>query len=124
MILVMEENATVRGVIQHALGRHGFSVEFATDCDQAHRLFEKHQTEFAVILLDIESGGLEFVNGIPTREPRIPVLFTATNSEHNLPAVAQQGFPCLPKPFKPETLINRLEQLLPARHVQRLGRAR
>jgi DNA-binding response OmpR family regulator len=116
-ILIVEANPTVRQLLRNVLGREGFSVQFASDPDEARWVFDGYRSELALMIVDLMSGGFQFINSIPTLEPRIPVLFTTTNTERDLAAVAQQGFPYLAKPFEPRVLVDRMRRLFAARHA-------
>ena len=116
-ILVIEEDPLVRQVMNSVLRRAGFFVQLASGSEEARQVFEEHQTELALMVVDITSGGLEFVNSIPTLHPRVPVLFTTTHAEPDLAAVVQQGFPWLSKPFTSHGLIDSMRRFFPAKHA-------
>jgi DNA-binding response OmpR family regulator len=109
-ILVIEEDSTARQAIKTVLQCQGFSVHLANNSAEAQQLFAKHHDELTLMLLDVGSG-LEFFFSIPTLQPRVPALFTATRAESDLPTIAQHGLPCVCKPFTPRTLIESIAAL-------------
>jgi DNA-binding response OmpR family regulator len=96
--------------------REGLALQLARNAEEARRIFDAYQAELALMVVDLMSGGFRFINSIPTRKPRVPVVFTTTNTERDLHAVTAQGFPCLAKPFKPQQLVDIVRCLFAPEH--------
>ena len=113
-VLVVDDNAAVRAVVRRALETAGYQVWEAADGLEAWAILEQHGPLSAVIA-DIRMpnmDGWELAARLAKHSPRIPILFISAYDAHwgsaTLPG------PILAKPFRAETLIGRLSQLLTA----------
>jgi CheY-like chemotaxis protein len=115
IILVVEDDSAVGRIIEIVLSRAGYRIIRAPDGQRAFDAFWGHAQELALLLVDIEVPvirGPQFVNSIPTLEPRIPVLFIATQAEPDIGHLVAQGFAVLSKPFTPAILTQAMLAVL------------
>src|SRR5215467_4505585 len=108
--LVVEDEPLVMDVVTSVLTRNGYSVVPAVDGDQAAQLFHQHARELCLLVVNIalpKTTGLEFIEELPTRVPRIPVIFITGLGErqHLVRQATDEGFPVLQKPFSAEGLM-------------------
>lgn len=59
LILVAEDNATMRLVIEHQLAALGFEAEFAVDGDDAMRMWRDGSDRYSLLLTDLQMPGLD-----------------------------------------------------------------
>ena len=108
--LVVEDEPLVMDLLKNVLIRNDYDVLAATDGDQASELFHQHAGKICLLMVNIAlpgTSGLEFIGELPTRIPRIPVIFITGMGDRE-PLVKQAvaaGFPVLQKPFTAETLM-------------------
>jgi FixJ family two-component response regulator len=72
------------------------------DARQARLHFDRHAAVLALILVDTilpDESGLEFVQDLPNRSPRIPIIFLNGSGEAEGESPARQNFPVVQKPF-------------------------
>jgi len=116
-ILLVEDEATIRGLAADVLRRGGYAVVEAVDgCDALDRL-RKDRTRFDLVLTDVlmpRMNGVELARALRTEEPELPVLFMSGYAE----AMLEQdgGLPrdvdLLQKPFSPRSLRARVRAVL------------
>ena len=58
-ILVVDDEPSVRNLLQAALEREGFTVWLAATGHEALQLYQRHRPEIAVVLLDVRMPGLD-----------------------------------------------------------------
>jgi CheY-like chemotaxis protein len=112
-VLVVEDDPTVLDVVTTILQQHGYSVVRAHDGREAWTAFHFHAADLVLLIVDIalpKVDGPEFVDNLPTRVPRIPVIFTTGLGHHASRKVP--GFPVLHKPFTHQTLFDAVERAL------------
>jgi two-component system cell cycle sensor histidine kinase/response regulator CckA len=109
--LVVEDEPIVMDLVTNILIRNGYNIVPAVDGDQAAKLFHQHAGELCLLLVNIslpKTSGLEFIDELPTRIPRIPVIFiTGLGEQQQLVKQAMdEGFPVMQKPFTAEALMS------------------
>lgn len=114
-VLVVDDNDAVRTVARRALETAGYQVREAPSGVEALTILQQHGPVTAVIA-DIRMphmDGWELAAQMAKYSPRMPILFISAYDAHwgsaTLPG------PILAKPFRAETLISRLSQLLAER---------
>ena len=107
-ILVAQEDGIVSTFLTRVLALQGYRVLSAADAKTARVLFHKHARDLVLLLSDIvlpDESGLEFVESIPTRLPRIPVIFLSGLGENEVESKVRENFPVLQKPFTATQLL-------------------
>ena len=100
-ILVAQQDGIIRTFLTKALAWQGYRVLCAADGHQARISFDEHAPELILMLVDSILGdvsGLEFAQDLPTRSPRIPIIFLSGLGEEEEPT-RRCNFPVLQKPF-------------------------
>jgi DNA-binding response OmpR family regulator len=126
LVLLAEDDPTVSKIAARILTRAGYRVLTALDGRAAVELFEAHQDEFAVAMLDAVMPGLDggaVYDRIKSIRPDLPVLFSSGNDKSSWPPalLEQRRVALLPKPYDPEMLLQALSALL--RHDGRASKA-
>jgi len=123
-ILVADDDAAIRRIVQMVLSRQGFSVVTAEDGEDA---FQKAVIEIPdAILLDIrmpKMDGLELCSKLKATETtaHIPVGFLTAEKDLESYKQAQElgGVLYITKPFNPERLVGTVGLLLSSRRKPR-----
>jgi two-component system OmpR family response regulator len=113
-VLVVDDEARIREVVEYALVREGFRVTLAVNGLQALELAEREPPD--LIVLDVmlpELDGLEVCRRLRKRSPA-PVLFLSARSEEvdRIVGLELGGDDYLSKPFSPRELVARVRAVL------------
>lgn len=117
-ILVVEDEASVRGVIRRTLERHGYVVLEARHGADALLVWEDARATLAMVVTDIvmpELGGRELAARLRADRPEIPILFLsgyAGGAGGAGGSPLAPGEPFLQKPFAAGDLLRQVEMLL------------
>jgi FixJ family two-component response regulator len=90
---------------------------WCTDTASSLRLFERHAGTLCLLVIDIAlSGisGLELLNRLPTRTPRIPVLLITGLGEREIEGKVPPHCLLLQKPFTAAELFNTVQAAISA----------
>ena len=123
-ILVVDDDAAIRRIVQMVLARHGLKVVTAEDGEDA---FQKAVIEKPdAILLDIKMpkmDGLELCSKLKATETTadIPIAFLTAEKDLESYKQAQElgGVLYITKPFNPERLVGTVGLLLSSRRPPR-----
>ncbi len=113
-VLVIEDDAEIRGLVRHLLGRAGYRVSVASNGGEALLWCERHGAGLSLLLCDVVMPGLRGPELIERLQPLCPtakVLFMSgymAGTRDALPAGAQ----LLAKPFDGPTLRARVRACL------------
>jgi two-component system, OmpR family, KDP operon response regulator KdpE len=114
-ILVVDDEPPFRKVVQTSLATRGFSVEQASDAEQALEILQQHP--FEVVLLDINMpgmGGVEACRRIRALFPSLGIVMaTVRESERDIVQALEAGADdYLTKPLRFGELVARLHAVL------------
>ncbi|MBI2514462.1 MAG: PAS domain S-box protein [Opitutae bacterium] len=110
LILVVDDEASVRDLLGVTLTTHGYTVALAAHGIEAALVADTHRRSLRLVITDLvmpQLGGEAFVQLLRRQHPHVPIL-AVTGS----PGWAKVGVPILYKPFKPETLLAAVHSLL------------
>ena len=116
-VLLAEDDEMVRDLAVLTLERSGYRVLVAKDGGEALRLFEEHQKEIELALLDVvmpKVGGREVYDTIRASSSNLPVLFSSgysTNAIHT-GFVVEEGLETIQKPYSPNALLRKIREVL------------
>ena len=101
-VWVIDDDQSIRWVLERALGRAGFTVEGFDDGTSVHSRLRSREPD--AIITDIrmpDVDGLELLGEITTRYPHLPVVIMTGYSDLDSAVSAYQGgaYEYLPKPF-------------------------
>ncbi len=114
VVLVVDDEARIREVVQYALEREGFRVHAAGDAREARFLLT--QRTFDLIVLDVmlpDGDGLELCRELRQRL-KTPVLFLSARSDEidRILGLELGGDDYVAKPFSPRELVARVKAVL------------
>jgi putative two-component system response regulator len=112
-VLVVDDTAFIRDMLDDCLQEHGFSSEQAGNIFEAILLLRSQA--FSLIICDYEmpgGTGLELLEHVSTVYPSIPFILLTAHQEVELArrTIAEGGVDFLTKPFEPQQLIRVMEQ--------------
>jgi CheY-like chemotaxis protein len=114
--LVVDDEITIRSLLDTALTREGYPVWLASDGEQALEVFRIHRNEIALVFLDVRMpvlDGPETLKALQRLEPAIRCCFMSGQSgqysaEQLLELGAAQVFK---KPFRIAEVLEAAERL-------------
>ncbi len=115
LILAVEDEASVREVLQIMLTRHGYRVLTACNGPEALKLWAQHRQEIAALLTDMVLpeglSGADIVATLRRDRPDLPAIIASgymAGKDATTPADVEK----LPKPFEAHKLLDTLKRLL------------
>jgi CheY-like chemotaxis protein len=118
-LLLVEDDPSLRRLIQTALPRSGYTVLAAGTPDEAQRLCAQHQGDIHLLLTDVilpQMNGRELYNLLKPTRPGMKVLFMSGYTENVIAhrGVLDEGIDFIQKPFSVRVLANKVGQVLKA----------
>lgn len=115
--LVVDDESSVRTVLQRMLGNHGLSVITAADGEEGLALFRAHRVEISVILLDLTMPGMdgdEVYRRVREIDAAVPIVMMTgfSHQEASARCAALDVTALLQKPFRIDELIDVVRQTL------------
>ena len=123
LILVVDDEPSVRRLIRMMLEKIGYKVITAADGNEAVRLYHAHSDALALIVLDLTMpgmGGVDTFQALQRAGCEIPVVLASGYSEAQLRTQhGEKGFAgFLHKPFQKQTLSEMLVQVFKDRSTR------
>ncbi|GAB4232630.1 MAG: PAS domain S-box protein [Deltaproteobacteria bacterium] len=116
-ILLAEDDASIRDLVERTLTSHGYRVMTAKDGEEAVAILRRHGAEIAMAVLDVvmpRKGGKEAYDEMTGMVPGLKVLFLSgypAGAIHES-FVLRPGIPFLQKPFDLPTLARKVREVL------------
>ncbi len=115
LILVVDDDARLRGLLSRYLGENGFRVTTAQDATEARDQLRFLQPD--LLVLDVmmpDESGLALTESLRREQSELPVLLlTARGAPEDRIAGFEAGADdYLPKPFEPKELVLRIRAML------------
>jgi two-component system cell cycle sensor histidine kinase/response regulator CckA len=120
-ILVAEDEAAVRLLVQSILSRHGYRVLVAENAAEALQVWHSVAGKVDLLLTDLvmpgELSGRELAERLLREQPHLKVIFTSGYSAESLTANAltDAATAFLQKPYRPEKLVVAVRECLDAK---------
>ncbi len=111
-ILVAEDTAAVRTVVQRVLADAGYQVLTASDGRQALDCVQTHHID--LVLMDLVMPGMsgpDAARHIRRLRPELPILFTTGYAERGMLSEADAAN-VIRKPYRPDQLLRRIRKML------------
>ena len=108
-ILVVDDDYTIRKLVQVFLEFEGYAVLIAESAETAMKLYKEHQSTVALLLTDVvmpNMTGLELADQLLRWTPQLPILFMSGSDDPS------RGFGCVAKPFTGTGLVRRVGEVL------------
>jgi CheY-like chemotaxis protein len=118
LVLVIDDEEAVRGVIGRLLSKQGYRVLLASNGAEGIALFEQHATEIKLVVLDWHlpgDPGERTFDELLKREPKLRVVLVTGDHDADLGENARQYLACmLLKPFTAAELMLAVNAVLSA----------
>ena len=119
VVLLAEDDQSVRRLVSTELGRRGFTVIAAEDGRAALDLFTTNQDRIDVIVTDVvmpRMNGADLAVAVEKLQPGVKILFISGHPERAGAGLDPAGVTnLLMKPFTADTLATRIKELMAAR---------
>jgi DNA-binding NtrC family response regulator len=114
-ILVIDDEEIVRVSCKRALAPEGYEVDSAASGEEGLDLFEK--ADYDLVLTDLKMpvmDGIEVLLSIKKKRPEQNVMIMTgyDTVEHIVEAISSGAAHYIEKPFTPDTLIERINEVL------------
>ncbi len=125
LILVVDDEASVRDLLCTVLINHGYQVAVARDGVEGLRLFSAQPDRVALVLTDLQmpnSSGQSFADLLRPIRPGVRILFMSgmdSSESGPEPSPVRSSDPFLLKPFKPAALLATIHRLLHPEDIQK-----
>jgi CheY-like chemotaxis protein len=118
-VLLVEDDAAVRLLLQRSLEAIGFRVLAAEDGNEAIHCVLEHGDEIELLVTDVvmpAMSGRELTDCVHRLQPGLPVLYTSGYTDDTVlrHGVSEGEVNLLRKPFTPDVLARKLRQVLDA----------
>ena len=114
LILVVDDDASVRDLTGTMLELHGYSVLRAATAEEAVSLFEQFAHRINLLVIDVvmpTQSGPCVARRLRTLRPGLPVLFVSGLVSHDRDH-AEMGEWFIRKPFSQRRLVSKIKELL------------
>jgi signal transduction histidine kinase/CheY-like chemotaxis protein len=116
-VLLVEDEAAVRGLARDVLQRQGYTVLEAADGDEALRLGRQHDGPIHLLVTDVvmpHMGGRELADQLTAGRREMKVLYMSGYADDAIlqQGISQTGVAFLEKPFTAATLAARVREVL------------
>lgn len=117
VVLLAEDDPSVRQATARALQRAGYAVLEADSGEAALALIEERSERIDLLITDVVMPGMtgrELAAAVCARHPELPVLYTSGYTENAIAhhGVLENGIALLPKPYAPQALIDKVGTIL------------
>jgi len=117
MILVAEDNSSLRKLFSTVLGAYGYKVIPAEDGEDAIRKFIDNKDKIQLVMLDMimpKKSGKEAYDRIKQIRPDIKTLFSSgyTADRIDKDSMLKEGFDFIMKPVLPKDLLRKIREVL------------
>ncbi len=123
-ILVIEDDESIRNLVQSMLVENGYQVTVAADARTAVEVFEKEKRDFDLILSDVilpDRNGVQLVEDLLSRNPNLKVLLSSgyTDDKSQWAVIRKRGFRFMQKPYSLVGLLRALKACMEGDHPAR-----
>jgi DNA-binding response OmpR family regulator len=119
VILVIEDDQLIQGVVEEALTEGGFEIVVASSGEDAVKMLEASDGKYRGLVTDVNLGrdrmdGWEVAKRAREIDPAFPVVYMSGDSSDDWGSKGVPNSIMLEKPFAPAQLVTAVSQLLNA----------
>jgi DNA-binding response OmpR family regulator len=119
VILVIEDDQLIQGVVEEALTEGGFEIAIASSGENAVKMLEASDGKYRALVTDVNLGrdrmdGWEVAKRAREIDPAFPVVYMSGDSADDWGSKGVPNSIMLEKPFAPAQLVTAVSQLLNA----------
>jgi DNA-binding response OmpR family regulator len=119
IILVVEDDTLIQGVVEEALADGGYRIVIASSGENAVKLIAAADGKYRALVTDINLGrnmvdGWEVARHAREIDPAFPVIYMSGDSATDWSSKGVPNSIMLTKPFAPAQLVTAVSQLLNA----------
>jgi DNA-binding response OmpR family regulator len=118
IILVVEDDRAVQGIVEDALTEGGFEPAIAASGEEAATLLKGRLINYRALVIDISLrgriDGWEVASQAREIDPAFPIIYMTAGHGDQWPSRGVPNSILLTKPFAPAQLVTALSQLLNA----------
>jgi DNA-binding response OmpR family regulator len=117
LVLLVEDDDTIAGLVTHILQRAHRAVIRARDGAECVRIFQENASLIGLVILDCrlpDADGLTLCRQMRGIVPDLPVMFTSGRDQTKLAENETGSTAFLPKPFRPVDVERQVNALLHA----------
>jgi CheY-like chemotaxis protein len=116
-VLVVEDELSIRRLIQNMLETSGYNVLTAADGDEAVDVTKRYSSEITLLLTDVIMPGMngkEVFDALRVLQPKLKVLFTSGYTDEIIEPRGVLGHTVayIAKPFSREMLVAKIREVL------------
>lgn len=117
-VLLVEDDEALRNIVYRVLTEFNYNVFRAGSGDEALKVSQKHAGPIHLLLTDVilpgDMNGPQIANKLIKRLPNLKVLYMSGYTDDTIACsgVLDDGIHFLPKPFTPETLLEKVRKAL------------
>ena len=117
LVLLVDDEGTMREAAKIALAAFGYTVMTAADGNEALSVFSKHKARIAAVITDVmmpSMGGVALARALRSMAPKLPIIAFTGSGDHadcNELASLDVGT-VLQKPFHADTLLRTVSALI------------
>jgi CheY-like chemotaxis protein len=116
IILVVEDDQLIQGLVEETLRDGGFDTAIATSGEEALTLLKEHTGKYRALVTDInlqgKTDGWEVAQHAREIEPDFPVVYMSGNAAADWTSKGVPNSIMLAKPFAPAQLVTAVSNLL------------
>jgi signal transduction histidine kinase/CheY-like chemotaxis protein len=117
ILLVVEDEASVRGITERILKGQGYTVLAAGSAEEAERVFSEHREKISLLLTDVVLPGMNgrtLYDLLRVKDPALRVLYMSGYADNAIVhrGVLDAGTAFMQKPFTAEMVSRKVRQVL------------
>lgn len=121
-LLVLDDEKSIRWVLEKTLSQSGYQVHLASDASEAHELLKKHPVRLALVDINLpDQDGLSFTKNVAEKYPNLmTIVMTGQGTMFNtIEAMKAGAFEFVTKPFDILQIEELVCQALKIRHTEK-----
>jgi DNA-binding response OmpR family regulator len=118
MVLIVEDDELIQGIVEDALKEGGFETAIAPSAEEAVTLLRGRLMDYRALVTDINlkghMNGWEVAKHAREINPAVPIVYMTGAAAGDWPSRGVPNSILLEKPFAPAQLVTAISQLLNA----------